>query len=256
MKRLFRRLFWYGVLLAAVVVGIIWWSNGHIEKRADGYMYTEIEKVPETQVGLVLGTARLQKGGSVNLYFEYRINAAIALFKAGKVKHLIVSGDNHVATYDEPEDMRKALVEGGVPDSCITLDYAGFRTLDSIIRCWKVFGQTKFIVISQPFHNARAIFIGRHYGLIVTAYNAQEVTKAYGFRIRLREYLARVKAVIDIYLINKQPKFLGEPVNCRCRVPFVINVLKLPLFAITPDFNPGVTEILPDNNNFIPSSNY
>jgi SanA protein len=215
MRRLFKKVFIYFLLFLGVMVAVIAWANRHVEQKSQNYTYANIDDVPAQNVGLVLGTSQKLVNGNNNLYFEYRINAAVALFKAGKVKHLLVSGDNHVKGYDEPEDMRKALVAAGVPDSCITLDYAGFRTLDSIIRCWKVFGQTKFIVISQPFHNHRAIFIGRHYGLEVTAYNAERVSKSYGFRTHLREYFARVKAVLDVYVLHKQPKFLGEPVEIK-----------------------------------------
>lgn len=215
MKKLLKRLFIWGIVGVALVLSVIAWSNKHIEKTAAQNMYAELDSIPANNVGLVLGTSRYVKSGGENLYFKYRIAAAVALFKAGKVKHLLVSGDNHIKEYDEPQDMREALIEQGVPDSCITLDYAGFRTLDSIIRCWKVFGQTRFIVISQPFHNERAIFIGRHYGLDVTAYNAQKVGKSYGLRTNIREYLARVKAVLDIYVLGKDPKFLGEPVEIK-----------------------------------------
>lgn len=200
-----------GVLAFLLII----WSNNHVENTAKTYTYETIDSIPTTNIGLVLGTSRYLQNGYENLYFKYRINAAVELFTSGKVKHLLVSGDNHIKEYDEPEDMREALLERGIPDSCITLDYAGFRTLDSIIRCWKIFGQTKFIVISQPFHNERAVFIGRHYDLEISAYNAQKVSAAYGFKTQLREYLARVKAVLDVYILNKEPKFLGEPIEIK-----------------------------------------
>lgn len=215
MKKWLKRIFIYGLLATVLAFLLIIWSNSHVENTAKSNVYKELDNIPANNVGLVLGTSRYLQNGHENLYFKYRINAAVKLFKSGKVKHLLVSGDNHVKEYDEPQDMRDALLEKGIPDSCITLDYAGFRTLDSIIRCWKIFGQTKFIVISQPFHNERAIFIGRHYDLDVTAYNAQKVSATYGFKTQLREYLARVKAVLDVYILNKEPKFLGEPVEIK-----------------------------------------
>jgi SanA protein len=215
MKKWLKRIFLYGLIAGALAFILIIFSNSHVEKSAKTNTYNQLDSIPATNVGLVLGTSRYLKGGGENLYFKYRIDAAIELYKSGKVKHLLVSGDNHVKEYDEPQDMREALIEKGIPDSCITLDYAGFRTLDSIIRCWKIFGQTTFIVISQPFHNERAIFIGRHYDLDVTAYNAQKVSAAFGFKTQLREYLARVKAVLDVYILNKEPKFLGEPVEIK-----------------------------------------
>ncbi|MFX3625953.1 MAG: SanA/YdcF family protein [bacterium] len=215
MKKWLKRIFIFGVITSVLVFLLIIWSNNHVETKAKQSIYKQIDSIPTTNIGLVLGTSRYVRGGGENLYFKYRIDAAVELFKSGKVKHLLVSGDNHVKEYDEPQDMREALIERGVPDSCITLDYAGFRTLDSIIRCWKVFGQTKFLIISQPFHNERAVFIGRHYNLDVSAYNAQKVSASYGFKTQLREYLARVKAVLDVYILNKKPKFLGEPVEIK-----------------------------------------
>ncbi len=215
MKKWLKRIFIFGVITSVLVFLLIIWSNNHVETEAKQSIYKQIDSIPTTNIGLVLGTSRYVRGGGENLYFKYRIDAAVELFKSGKVKHLLVSGDNHVKEYDEPQDMREALIERGIPDSCITLDYAGFRTLDSIIRCWKVFGQTKFLIISQPFHNERAVFIGRHYNLDVSAYNAQKVSASYGFKTQLREYLARVKAVLDVYILNKKPKFLGEPVEIK-----------------------------------------
>jgi SanA protein len=214
-KKLLKRLALVITIGLIISIVAVWWANHHIKSVAQKYLYEKVEDVPAANVGLVLGTVKGLKSGRINPYFQYRIEAAAALFKAGKVKHLIVSGDNHVKGYDEPEDMRLALIAAGVPDSCITLDYAGFRTLDSIIRCWKVFGQTSFIIISQQFHNERALFLARHYGLDATALNAKDVGKSFGRTTNAREYLARVKAVIDLYILNKQPKFLGDAVEIK-----------------------------------------
>lgn len=186
------------------------WANNHVKQQSAGNIYNHTDGIPSNNVGLLLGTVKNQQNGQINLYFKYRIEAAAALFKAGKIKHILVSGDNHTKGYDEPEDMRQALIAAGVPDSCITLDYAGFRTLDSVIRCWKVFGQSKFTIISQHFHNERAVFLARHYGLEVAGYDAADVNQHYGFKTRIREYFARVKATLDVYMLDKQPKFLGK----------------------------------------------
>ena len=107
--------------------------------------------------------------------------------------------------------MKKELISAGVPDSVIFLDYAGFRTYDSMIRAKEVFGQTKFIVVSQQFHNERAIFIARQYGIEAYGYNAEDVSAYSGFKTKVRELFARVKVFIDVYT-NKKPKFLGEKV--------------------------------------------
>jgi SanA protein len=109
--------------------------------------------------------------------------------------------------------MRDALLALGVPDSCIVLDYAGFRTLDSVVRCEEVFGEDSVTIISQEFHNQRAVFIANKSHLSAIAFNAQEVNKNYSFRTRIREYFARVKCVLDIYLLGTSPKFLGDKIK-------------------------------------------
>lgn len=190
----------------------IWACNGWVKKTASPKCYSLVKEIPANTVGLILGTSKWAKGGR-NLFFEYRINAAVELFKAGKIKHILVSGDNHVLEYNEAEDMQKALLEKGIPDSCITLDYAGFRTLDSVVRCEKVFGQKKFTIISQPFHNERALFIARGFNLDCIAFNAKDVPANYSLKTKIREYFARVKCVLDIYILGTGPKFLGEKVN-------------------------------------------
>lgn len=196
------------IILSVVV------SNQYVVNSSKMYLFNSVQEIPQNNVGLVLGTSSGLSNGRPNLYFTYRINAAAALFKAGKVKHLIVSGDNSVKNYNEPEEMRLALIGKGVPDSCITMDFAGFRTLDSVVRCQKVFGQSKFTIISQQFHNQRAVFLARQKGLDAIGYNAKDVHKSLALRTKVREPLARFKAVLDI-LFNKKPKFLGDPVKIK-----------------------------------------
>lgn len=152
------------------------------------------------------------RNGTKNYFFYNRIAAAETLFKSGKIKFLIISGDNSLSYYNEPEDMKKELVKAGIPDSVIYLDYAGFRTFDSMIRAKEIFGQTKFIVVSQQFHNERAVFIARKYNIEAYGYNAEDVDAYSGFKTKLRELFARVKVFIDVYS-NKKPKFLGEKIN-------------------------------------------
>lgn len=200
-----------GVIAAVIMLVCNWWIVSSTRSR----LYAAVADAPANDVGLVLGAIKTLKNGRENLFFKYRIEAAADLFKAGKIKHIIVSGDNHKKEYDEATDMRDALIALGVPDSCITLDYAGFRTLDSVVRCEKVFGQKKFTVISQAFHNQRAVFIGRAHDLDVVGFNAQDVPDHFSLKTRVREYFAKTKAVIDLYLLNKQPKFLGEPIEIK-----------------------------------------
>jgi SanA protein len=136
----------------------------------------------------------------------------VELYKKSKIKYVIISGDNSKSTYDEPTDMKNELVKRGIPESVIFLDYAGFRTFDSVIRAQKVFSQTEFTVISQQFHNERAIVIARHYGIKAIGYNAKDVTAYNGFKTKVREKFARVKLFLD-FIIGNEPKFLGKKIE-------------------------------------------
>ncbi len=173
--------------------------------------------MPSNKVGLVLGAVKTLPSGYPNRYFKYRIQAAYDLYKSGKVEYLLVSGDNHTKGYNEPEDMRNDLIAMGVPADKIYMDYAGFRTLDSVVRCSEIFGQDKFTIVSQKFHNERAVFIGEKKGLDLIAYNANAVGRR-NFPIinvdrnQLRELLAKTKAVLDLYILNKQPRFSGKKI--------------------------------------------
>lgn len=188
-------------------------SNYWIISSTKTQVYTDVEKLQKRKVGLVLGASKLSKRGTANMYFTYRIQAAYELFIKQKVQFLLLSGDNHMEGYDEPSDMREALLALGVPDSCIVLDYAGFRTLDSVVRCKEVFGEDSITIISQEFHNQRALFIANKNDINAIAFNAKEVNKNYSFKTKVREYFARVKCVLDIYLLHTSPKFLGEKIR-------------------------------------------
>ena len=191
---------------------------------ARGRTYQNTAAIPHRRVGLVLGCAKYLSDGRANLFFKNRIHAAARLFRAGKVDYLLVSGDNHIAGYNEPADMKDSLVESGVPAERIYCDFAGFRTLDSVVRAKEIFGQTELTVVSQPFHNQRAIFIARNRGMDAVGFNADEVAGSIGLRTRCREQLARVKTVLDVYLLRTQPKFLGE----RIRIGSTVTAVESP----------------------------
>lgn len=159
-----------------------------------------------------MGTSPKLKNGKNNLYFDYRIKAATELYNAGKIKYILVSGDNRRNDYNEPEEMKQALIATGIPEQQIILDYAGLRTLDSVIRAHLIFGLERFTLISQEFHNERAIFLAQQNYLQVIGYNAQDVSAYAGFKTNLRELLARVKVFMDI-ITDKAPKHLGEKVE-------------------------------------------
>jgi SanA protein len=194
----------------ALSLGTVLLSNTLVSSSASGRLYSDVQAIPERPVGLLLGTSKYVDG-RINLYYQFRIDAALALYRAGKVHDLILSGDNAHASYDEPSTMRADLIAGGIPAGRLHRDYAGFRTLDSVVRASQVFGQREVTVISQRFHNERAIYLARAHGLDAIGFDARDVTGAGGLKVQNREYLARVSAVLDV-VRGKGPKFLGDPV--------------------------------------------
>jgi SanA protein len=208
MKRILRVLL---ILLCAVVLLIVV-CDLRVRNFARGRLSDDVRTLPHEHAALLLGTSSRLQGGSPNPYFEYRMDAAAELFRAGKVDCILVSGDNHHASYNEPMAMRKALLDRNIPDSLIFLDYAGFRTLDSVIRACEVFGQTSYIVVSQRFHNERAVYLAVRHGIDAVGYNARDVRAPGARRVRAREWLARVSACWDV-LIGRGPHFLGDPVE-------------------------------------------
>jgi SanA protein len=151
--------------------------------------------------------------GTPNPFFDSRLRAAKELFQAGKIEYFLVSGDNHTVGYDEATDMKAGLLQQGVPGDRIYSDCAGFRTLDSIVRARKVFGLTELTVISQRFHNQRAIFLASHHGVDAIGYNAQDADLGDVSGTHKREKMAWIKAVPDVYLLRPTPRFLGQAVR-------------------------------------------
>lgn len=185
--------------------------NRTIKKHTSAQIYSEVITIPQNNVGLLLGTSPKLKNGNNNLYFDYRILAAVELYKAGKIKYILISGDNRREDYNEPEEMKKALMQKGIPEKSIYLDYAGFRTLDSVVRAKEVFGQNRLTIISQRFHNERAIYLAEKNGINAIGYNAKDVNAYSGLKTNIRELFARVKMFIDL-ATDKQPHFLGEKI--------------------------------------------
>ncbi|MEN8194411.1 MAG: ElyC/SanA/YdcF family protein [Bacteroidota bacterium] len=200
--------------LAAIVFIIAFMANNSIEKNTIHKTFDSSLKIKHNKVGLVLGTSKLLSDGRINLYFKYRISAVVELFNAKKIDFILVSGDNSKATYDEPSDFKNELIKYGIPENKIFLDYAGFRTLDSVVRAKEVFGLNEFTIISQKFHNERAIFLADNYSINAIGFNAKDVNGKNGIKTKIREYLARTKAYIDI-VIGVKPKFLGEKIEIK-----------------------------------------
>lgn len=200
---------WIIKQVAFFLTGLIYWAfavNFYIEHQTEKYIFDNLNQVPSKKYGLVLGTSKWGRVG-INPYFRFRMEAAAQLYHHHKVEKLIVSGDNHVKTYDETTDMAMYLIQLGVPDSAIIRDYAGFRTFDSVVRAQKVFHCHELIIVSQKFHNQRAIFIAHHYGIDAVAYNAQDVSSKNNFS-HWREFAAKFGAFLDLFVLDRQPKFL------------------------------------------------
>ena len=201
--------FCIGLLLVGIILLCI---ADQIVGSSQQYTYQNVEQIPYNKVAVILGTSKYLLDGRRNEYFANRITAAAELYRSGKASYFLVSGDNATRSYNEPREMRRELLKAGIPAERIYSDYAGFRTLDSIVRANAVFGQRSFTIVSQGFHNERAIFVARHFGINAIGFNAKDVDAYSGLKTRTRELMARVLCLVDLYLLDKQPKFLGEPV--------------------------------------------
>jgi SanA protein len=209
-----KKLFWTISLISIFSLVFIIVANFLIENSTDDQVYNDVNLIPYNKVGLLLGTSKFIKSGLPNQYFVNRIRAAVDLFKANKITYVVISGDHGLKEYNEPLDMKKDLMQNGITEDKIFLDYAGFRTYDSVIRLDKIFGQKSFTIVSQEWHNRRAIYIAQKLDLQAVGYTAQDVDLYNGFKTKLREKLARVKVFID-FLIGKNPKFLGEKIEIK-----------------------------------------
>ena len=201
-----------GFVCSIVAITVLLASELLIVAKAKDKIFTNVEDVPTNEIGLLLGTSKYANNGLKNLYFIYRTQAAAELYKSGKVKKVLISGDNSTENYSEPEDMQAELIGLGVPAEAIVLDYAGFDTYDSVVRASQIFGQQKFTIISQQFQNERAIYIAQAFDLDVIAFNAQAVPIGVAPRVYIRERLARIKMMLDLF-IKSDPKFLGDKIE-------------------------------------------
>lgn len=199
------------ILLIITLVGAV---NYAVNSSTINQLYSDIHKIPRNKVGLLLGTAKYRDRSRniVNPYYQNRIDAAVQLYMAGKIDYIIVSGDSSTLYYNEPELMKRDLMARGVPGRRVYIDNAGFRTLDSILRCRDVFGQAHFTIISQEWHNQRAVYIANHKNVKTIAFNAVEGDSYWD--ATLREKLARVKMMTDL-LFNTQAKYYGEAITIR-----------------------------------------
>ncbi|HFT7179201.1 TPA: outer membrane permeability protein SanA [Escherichia coli] len=215
LKRVFLSLLVLIGLLLLTVLGLDRWMSW----KTAPYIYDELQDLPYRQVGVVLGTAKYYRTGVINQYYRYRIQGAINAYNSGKVNYLLLSGDNALQSYNEPMTMRKDLIAAGVDPTDIVLDYAGFRTLDSIVRTRKVFDTNDFIIITQRFHCERALFIALHMGIQAQCYAVPSPKDM--LSVRIREFAARFGALADLYIFKREPRFLGPliPIPAMHQVP-------------------------------------
>jgi SanA protein len=205
-----KRIFLSVIILFVVLLGV---CNIWIVTSTENKVYSDLSKLPDHRVALVLGTSHRSVGGGPNPFFLYRIKTAAELYRLGKIDHFILSGDNRTKFYNEPIEMQKALIKEGVPATAITLDFAGLRTLDSVVRSKEIFGQTKITIITQSFHSYRALFISDYYNIDAVAMVAEDPDLDRTIKVRMREYLARTIAVLDLYIFKTAPRHLGEKEN-------------------------------------------
>jgi SanA protein len=192
----------WGLMASGSVILAVMACNIWVIQSTQSRVYSDISKIPHNKVALVLGTSSRLTDGSPNPFFVNRMARAAELYKLKKVEHLILSGDNRTIYYNEPETMRGALMALGVPDSVITLDFAGLRTFDSIVRSKEIFGQDSLTIITQSFHSYRALFISDRVDIRAVAIVANEPSAENALQVYVREYFARTKAVLDLYLLN------------------------------------------------------
>jgi SanA protein len=216
LKAIFRLVFSFRTfkIFSICLVIMAFWSNFSVYYESKNFLFSKAKNLPSTKTALLLGTSKKLRNGNDNLYFNYRIDACLDLFRSGKVSHILISGDNGSKEYNEPQDMKNELISRGIPSEKITLDFAGFDTYDSVLRAKMIFGQQSFIVVSQKFHNQRAVYIARRNRIHAYGYNARDVKKMNGLKTKIREFFACLKAYIEVK-VKVSPTYLGERVLIR-----------------------------------------
>jgi SanA protein len=194
-----KNILWILLFLLLLGLAVILGCQVAVRSAERGRTYNDVEGIPHREMGLLLGTNPLGRTGRPNQFFLRRIDATVDLYEAGKVDRIIISGARRGDAYDETAAMREELIKRGVPDSILTLDGEGFRTIASIKRAKEVFDADTLTIISQQFHNERALFMAQHNGMDAIAYNAANTTSRKWKIIMMgRECLSRVKAVFEV----------------------------------------------------------
>ena len=203
MKRIYKHFTWIISIIAVLCIALTLICNQIVVNNAEGKVSSDIDSIKSNKVGLLLGTTPQARFDRItNYFFIYRIDAAEQLYKARKIDQILISGDeNSLDGVNETECMRDSLVERGIPTNAIILDGKGFRTINSIVNANNVYGLKSFTIISQEFHNERAIYQAEHLGLDVEniqAYNAKDPKSRRAYLTTIREYFARVKMFMDL----------------------------------------------------------
>ena len=226
-KKLIKICAWLIGIFAIICLAIMLICNQIVVNNAEGKAFSDIDSIKYNKVGLLLGTtpqARITK--VKNYFFIYRLDAAEQLYRAGKIEKILISGDEHsLDGVNEPECMRDSLVARGIPERAIILDGKGYRTINSIVNANKVFGLKSFTIISQEFHNERAIYQAEHLGLDVEnlqAYNAKMPKSRRAYITTIREYFARVKMFWDLF-ISKESEMSPKTIQSFLGKPIIIN---------------------------------
>lgn len=215
MKRILLKVLKWGLIALAACAAVCLVCDVIVLKASEGRLYNSVADVPHRHTALLLGIGRVSIWGGPNPYYYNRIDTMAALYHAGKVDRIIASGANPREDYNEPKAMREDLVKRGVPDSVIYADYAGRRTLDSVVRAKEIFGQDSVLVVSQQFHNERALYLARAHGIDAIGMNAGNWREGpLRYHMMVREALARTKAVLDV-MLGKRPRFGGETVDVK-----------------------------------------
>jgi SanA protein len=204
---------YYAFAGMACVVAAAFLADRAITQRHRSQCYKRVDDIPRHRAALLLGTGKWLRSGGENPMYRFRIDAAARLWHAGKADYILASGDNGSRDYDEPTQMTADLVDRGVPFDAIYRDYAGFRTLDSVVRARKVFGLTDCIVVSQPFHNDRALYLASAAGIRAIGYDASDVPVRHALKTHVREKFARLAAVVDVHVLRRGPRFLGPTIE-------------------------------------------
>lgn len=215
-----KRIFSFFLIIISVFLIISIFIFFYISKYSKPFLFDNTNYIEENKVGLLLGTSPITSAGERSLFFITRMEAAKNLLDNKKIEYILVSGDNRSVAYNEPKYMRNYLLKLGTATTSIISDYAGRRTLDSVLRSNQIFNQNKITIISQKFHNERAVFIARKNNIEAIGFNAVYPYKNFfsNFRVNaktfIRELLARDIAVFDLF-IGKKPEILGESIEIK-----------------------------------------